>query len=192
MAQTQEQIAFIVNEWEQKYKPATLLSTDHNVAEIVSWVNRQGGEITIQKLVDAVHNLGDIDAGGRLQYHHAPKEVIVFKAPEKAARELRQEELVAKDIAGGYGKPTTEWDRPIERRTVQQKAAYVPAPHDETLPAVPSGCIAPSTKADIDNIPHELYRKTMTGPHGRFFTKRVSVILKRHQAALAAAAAQDE
>jgi hypothetical protein len=193
MAQSQEQIAFIIQQWEARYKPATLLSTDHNVAEIISWVNRQGGEITIQKLVDAVRNLGDIDNGGRLQYHHAPKEVVVFKAPEKSAHQLRQEELVAKDIAGFQRGVRTEFDRVQTKYQAPARAEYISSPDDPSLPFVASSMPPLNSKSDLDhNFPLDVYKFWHHGQHQVAFRKRVNIVLKRHAAALAAAAAEQE
>lgn len=188
MAQTQEQIAFIIREWEARFKNPNLLSTDHNVNEIIAYVNREGGDITIQKLVDAIRNLGDIDNGGHLQYHHAPKETIIFKTPEESAQQKRQRELVEKDIAGGFQRGLrTELDRPIPKYVAEEKAAYVPSPVVPDLPPVPASCPPLNSKADIDNIKPDVWKQWHYGKFQVQFRKRVNEILRRHAAAQAAA-----
>jgi hypothetical protein len=129
-----------------------------------------------------------------LSWETTPRNPYQAQIDARAAAERAAAEKEARRIGleNGTIRPLTEFDRSYTPTVVQQKAAYQPAPHDETLPAVPSGCPSPSTKADIDNMPHDVYRYAITGPHGRAFTKRVAVILKRHQAALAAAAAAEE
>jgi hypothetical protein len=69
--QTEAEIQAVVAEWEQKFKPANLLQTEHNLSvmkEAVAATIRHYGAITVQNLIDLVRVLGDMKTGGRLQF----------------------------------------------------------------------------------------------------------------------------
>ena len=74
----------VVDEFWEKYRPANLLNTDHNASTVLEGVwnffQHSGGNMPSAKEVRTVVNhLGDLDHGGKLQYHH-PAQLIVQQA----------------------------------------------------------------------------------------------------------------
>lgn len=65
-----------VNEfWQSPHRPANLLNTEHNanvLAEAMWNFSRSSGYVpSVRELKILVQHLGDMDSGGKLQYHHS-------------------------------------------------------------------------------------------------------------------------
>jgi hypothetical protein len=103
--QSQQQRLVIVDAWiASKYYPPTLLQTEHNTSVLRDTFARIG-DLSISAICAAVHQLGDIQTGGKLEYVQITPQVVeriveVEKVPEKSAQQIRSEKLAAAHAAG--------------------------------------------------------------------------------------------
>jgi hypothetical protein len=67
--QTMEETIQIADNWLQIYAPKNFLISDNNLNELARCINLHfNGRVTIKTLSETVKALGDIDAGGRLEF----------------------------------------------------------------------------------------------------------------------------
>ena len=75
----------VVNEFWEKYRPANLLNTENNASALVEgiwdFLQKTGCMPSARDIRAIVKFLGDIESGGKLQFHNAPKVIVQQAAP---------------------------------------------------------------------------------------------------------------
>src|SRR6267378_2839311 len=99
-AQTAEQTTYIFNWWFEHSAPTGLLNSEHNGVTLAQHIAKNfKGYITPLILTQACQELGDIETGGKLQYHHVVEKIVEVER-KKTAQEIEHEKQIIRNREG--------------------------------------------------------------------------------------------